>query len=71
MTLRRPDKRAVAAYRNALERYRGVPPLDIWRRYSLRTRAAAIYLWRNGKDAPIENLPETETARRKPRDGDL
>ena len=71
MILRRPDSRAVQAYRAALVRFRGVPPVDIWRRYSLRTRAAAIWLFRNGRNAPLENLPETAAARRRPRAGDL
>jgi hypothetical protein len=71
VTLRRPDKRAVAAYRAALEKFRGVPPVEVWRRYSLRTRTAAIWLYRNGRQAPLEELPETPAARRRPKAGDL
>jgi hypothetical protein len=70
MTLRRPDKRAVANYVAALKKY-GVPPLNIWRRYSLRTRAAAIYLLRNGRNAPLQDLADTQEARRRPVEGDL
>lgn len=69
--MRRPDRRSVASYVRALVRYHGVPPRDVWQRFSLRTRAAAIALWRTGKDAPVANLPETPAARRKPQDGDL
>lgn len=69
--MRRPDARSVAAYLAALVKFRGVPPVDVWRRYSLRTRAAAIWRYRNGRDAPLDELPETDTARRRPRDGDL
>ena len=71
MTLRRPDSRAVLAYRAALQRFHGLPPLTIWRRYSLRTRVAAIYLWRNGRNAPLDNLPETPAARRRPTTEDM
>lgn len=67
---RRPDKRAVANYVAALKKY-GVPPLAVWRRYSLRTRAAAIYRYCNGRDIPLRDLADTPAARRRPRDGDL
>lgn len=67
---RRPDKRAVEAYRAALTKFNGVPPLAIWRRYSLRTRIAAIWLWRNGRNAPLENLPDSPTSRRPPKPED-
>jgi len=71
VTLRRPDKRAVQAYRAALAKYSGSPPVQIWRRYSLRTRIAAAYLWRNGRDMPLKDIAETDQARRLPRSGDL
>jgi len=71
MTARRPDKRAVQHYRDALAKYAGSPPAEIWRRYSLRTRAAAIWLFRNGRDAPLQDLADTEEARRRPKEGDV
>jgi len=70
MTLRRPDKRAAQAYVAALKKY-GTPPYAIWKRCSLRTRAAAIYLFSNGKNAPLDVLAETDEARRLPKKGDL
>lgn len=70
--MRRPDKRSVARYLAALVKYKGNPPLATWRRYSLRTRVAAIFKYSNGgRDIPLDDLAETDAARRRPRDGDL